>query len=273
MEFWKEKWLSNYRGEGDCAELEKRTKDLDYGNRKGVTFLPWAIVDRIFAMQGGEYELLKQDGSVVEVDTVLENEEIDSNGQVSQTFIKSYFINIRAKWLGRVYTERYPLQDGAGNPLRFWSQNELNRAYQRGKTKAIAIISGIGYKLFEDGDLQFDASEKTKTVEKSETISVKTQPKVSNPPKVIKSEEPIKSIEEPEKAEGLDKVEETELGEEASVKDVPPRIEMDNDIKQSFLTGGSVKAAKIKSFLKEKDVGKISELSEEDTITLWKALK
>ena len=36
-----------------------------------------------------------------------------------------------------------------------WTQNELNKSVQRGKVKAIAIVSGIGYKLFEDGDLQF----------------------------------------------------------------------------------------------------------------------
>ena len=53
---WKEKWMANYRGEGDCQELETFLKELDYGSRKGVTYLPWAVVDRIFKMQDGVTE-------------------------------------------------------------------------------------------------------------------------------------------------------------------------------------------------------------------------
>ena len=43
-------------------------------------------------------------------------------------------------------------QDSSGRPLASWTQNDLNRAFQRAKVKAIAIVSGIGYKWFENYD-------------------------------------------------------------------------------------------------------------------------
>jgi hypothetical protein len=178
MAEWKELWLKNYKGQGDTAELEKSLKTLGYGARTNISYLPWAVVERIFRLQDGEVHWLPaSEKSNVDVDEVIIGSNVDTEtGETTHRSIRSYFINIQAVWNGREYTERYPLQDSNGRPLTNWTQNELNKAFQRGKVKAIAIVSGIGYKLFEDGDLQFE-EEQPKAPQKA------TQPKIVAEPK------------------------------------------------------------------------------------------
>ncbi len=199
---WQEMWLKNYRGEGDCKELEKRTKDLDYGSKKGGTYLPWAIVDRIFKFQDGKTEVIRtrqfipqikqkhlEGGiveseviflenfeSIVEVDRFYVKDEVDEEtGVITPRYNLSFFVNLKATWQGQEYIERYPLLDSNSKPLSRWTQVDLNKAVQRAKVKAIAIVSGIGYKLFEDGDLQFedDGDGKSKPEPEKETAKEK----------------------------------------------------------------------------------------------------
>ena len=161
---WQEKWMDNYKGVGDCAELESFLKELNYGSRKGVTYLPWAVVDRIFKMQGGKTSvinhpktLLEETGvidgttklmrtvlignTIIEVDSVHIRDEVDANGIVTPKFMNSYFVNVTAEWESEIHTERYPLLSSTGQALAFWTQIDLNKAVQRGKVKAIAIAS------------------------------------------------------------------------------------------------------------------------------------
>lgn len=243
MSEWKDLWLSNYKGQGDTAELEKHLKTLGYGNRMNVTYLPWAVVERIFKLQGGSVEWLPvSDGTYVDLDYLVVGKEYDHEGVEKELTIQSYFINVRAKWQGQEYTERYPLQDSNGKALTRWTQNELNKSYQRGKVKAIAIVSGIGYKLFEDGDLQF------------EDVEPSTPPKV----KVVETKKPKEKPAEPEK-----------LTIDPEGQDLPEdRNKKEQDIKREFLSGEE-KAKTIKQFLVEKSVSKINDLNEEDLDDLW----
>ncbi len=301
---WKEKWMENYRGEGDCQELETFLKELDYGSRKGVTYLPWAVVDRIFKMQDGVTETLffpktieVSDGeegtktiqvgnTIVEVDSVHMRDEVDSNGIVTPKYMNSYFVRIKAEWEGQVHVERYPLLNSNGQALSFWTQTDLNKAVQRGKVKAIAIVSGIGYKLFEDGDLQFEDEgkdkketntkksigegeelKKPKKVEKFEKAEMKKAE-----PKETKKEETKK--EEP-KASVMDDLE--ELKEEPKILagvNIPERREdIENEIKRQFLTGGAEKATAIRAFLKENNEKVITLLPEEKLKELYLIIK
>jgi hypothetical protein len=299
---WKEKWMANYRGEGDCQELETFLKELDYGSRKGVTYLPWAVVDRIFKMQGGVTETLffpktveVSDGeegtktiqvsnTIVEVDSVHIRDEVDSNGVVTPKYMNSYFVRIKAEWEGQVHVERYPLLNSTGQALSFWTQTDLNKAVQRGKVKAIAIVSGIGYKLFEDGDLQFEDEGKDKKetntkkpVEECEELKKpkkvekfeKAEPKAT---KETKKEEPkpkpsvMDDLEEPTKEEpkiltGLGVI-------------IPDRREdIENEIKRQFLTGGPEKATAIRAYLKENNEKVITSLPEEKLKELYLIIK
>jgi len=186
---WKDLWLKNYNNQGDCKGLEKFTRTLDFGAKKDAFYLPWAVVERIFQLQDGKIELLKAtDETVVEVDKCYARHEVDPvTGAVSIRHSYSFFINVAAEWKGRRHVERYPLQDSSGRPLASWTQNDLNRAFQRAKVKAIAIVSGIGYKWFENYDAQFEEVDKTtKGLDKAKKLAEQTKPvqKPVAPPKV-----------------------------------------------------------------------------------------
>ena len=186
---WKDLWLKNYNNQGDCEGLEKFTRTLDFGAKKDAFYLPWAVVERIFLLQDGKIELLKAtDETVVEVDKCYARHEVNPvTGEVSIRHSYSFFINVAAEWKGRRHVERYPLQDSNGRPLASWTQNDLNRAFQRAKVKAIAIVSGIGYKWFENYDAQFEEDDQTpKGLDKAKKLAEQTKPvqKPVAPPKV-----------------------------------------------------------------------------------------
>ena len=291
---WKEKWMANYRGEGDCQELETFLKELDYGSRKGVTYLPWAVVDRIFKMQGGVTETLffpktieVSDGeegtktiqvsnTIVEVDSVHMRDEVDSNGIVTPKYMNSYFVRIKAEWEGQVHVERYPLLNSSGQALSFWTQTDLNKAVQRGKVKAIAIVSGIGYKLFEDGDLQFEDESKEKDEKPVTKATKKEEPKAT---KATKKEEPKATKEtkkEEPKASVMDDLEELTKEEPkilAGVNIPERREDIENEIKRQFLTGGAEKATAIRAYLKENNEKVITSLPEEKLKELYLIVK
>ena len=268
---WKELWNKNYRGEGDTAELEKYVKTLDYGSRNNINYLPWATVERIFKLQDGEVELYKTaDDTCVEVDRTGTRVEYDENGVVSTKFILSYFINVCARWQGREYVERYPLQDSMGRPLTVWTQNDLNKAYQRAKVKAIANVSGIGYKIFEDGDLQFDDAVTNDKPVVTETKTKKpTKPEVKVDEKKVITPEPEtnkETVEEP--SEPLIARDEKPEPEEA----VESRQDMEIFIKNQFINGGADKSIVIRTFLKEKNILKINNLTDKDIKELFTIL-
>ena len=299
---WKEKWMANYRGEGECQELETFLKELDYGSRKGVTYLPWAVVDRIFKMQDGVTETIffpnqtvevesgeggtktiQIGNTIVEVDSVHIRDEVDNNGIVTPKYMNSYFIRVKAEWEGQVHVERYPLLSSTGQALAFWTQIDLNKAVQRGKVKAIAIVSGIGYKLFEDGDLQFEDESK----DKKEGNAKKAVEELKKPKKEEKVEKPEPKVtkatkkEEP-KASVMDDLEElTEAVEE--VKEAPKkdsgviipdkREDIENEIKRQFLTGGIEKATQIRAYLKDNNEKVITSLPEEKLKELYVLIK
>lgn len=286
MENWKELWQQNYRGEKDTKELEDRTKKLTYGSRNDVTYLPWAVVERIFKLQDGTIEIIfNGENSSVDIDRAYIKDEIDENGVVQKKVINSYFVVIKANWQGRSYTERYPLQDSNGRPLSVWTQNDLNKSIQRGKVKAIAIVSGIGYKLYEDGDLQFEQAEETKkqteeTKPVSKTVTpaqkvvkqepVKQEPVKQEQPNTEEQSKPVKQ-EQPkveEQPKKVEQVKETTVVPEQKMN----RIELENEIKRLFLTGDSGKTATIRKFLSESGTNKVSELSLEKVNELYHIL-
>lgn len=300
MENWKELWNKNYRGEDDTKGLVSSVKTLSYGSRNGASYLPWAIVERIYKLQDGKFEVIKVDESIVEIDRVHIRDEIDDNGVVIPKYANSYFINIKAEWKGQVYIERYPLQDSNGKPLMNWTQNELNKSVQRGKVKAIAIVSGIGYKLFEDGDLQFvedgketvpeDKVENAKKIlSKSKAKAVKeVSAKEGNVKEVGAKEGNVKEVSVKEDEDTLvnvtaktDNKEEQEKPKKVVVGDGLPedgdvpidREDLDNEIIKRFLNGGSEIQTKIRSFLKEKGIQKISGLTETNAKELYAIVK
>lgn len=255
---WKELWLKNYNNEGDCKGLEEYVEKLDFGAKKDAFYLPWAVVERIFRLQDGEIEILKTNDKIVEMDKVLIAQVMDSEGVITENASVSFFVNVKVKWQGREHIEKYPLQDSNGRALVMWNQNDINRAIQRAKVKAIAIISGIGYKLFEKNDMQFETED---TPKKSNTIT-----------KVKETETKAKELKEK-----IEIKEEQEIKEERDLKAVslPPdfkRVDIENDIKAIFLSGNPEKVNIITETLKQYEVLKIQKLTDEQIYMLHQAI-
>lgn len=299
---WQQLWLDNY----DCKTPE--TENLDtfvrtftVGKKKGkprtVSYLPWAAAERPFKLQGGKIELVKtNENTIVEVDEAVVGREVDpQTGTVTERIVRSYFVNVKATWLEQTYTERYPLMSVSNEPLYSWSQNDLNKAIQRAKTKAIAIVSGIGYKLFEQTDSQFEEDEKLspeqiatfeKKLKNSTPTTQTTPPAPPVPPKSTSA--PSKSQEKNVKETEIDKSEFFKMPSDSgkkpdskTVKDPTPatsdtsttkektdseltleRVEMENEIKEAFLGAKQQdERSKLYDFLMSHKTTKISELS------------
>lgn len=139
---WKDLFESNYQCKGICAGLDKEVK-----KKSNISYIGWALAERLFEQQDGVLEVMKNDKG----GRVFTEEFMNESG-----IFYAYFVEVKAKWMGREYTEYYPMQDYMNKPLKVFTQNDVNKNIQRAKAKAIAIVSGIGYALYEKGDLQFE---------------------------------------------------------------------------------------------------------------------
>lgn len=272
---WKELWLKNYRGEGATEGLQKLVKTLTYGSRDGVSYLGWATVERIFKFQDGEYEaVISPDGNFVHIDRAF----IKNDEEGIPLYMNSYFIVIKARWQGQEHIETYPLQDSNGRPLSFWTQNDINKAVQRAKVKAIAMVSGIGYKLYEDGDLQFedDGKDGTKAPKVEEPAPVK--PKSPKKPDPVKTVEPVvepvveppvedEKVSEPAEQTVIPAEEESVVYDdtktEAKAEEITlTKTQMIERIKTEFLQGGIPKVTIVRNSLNKYGAKKIDELDD-----------
>ena len=212
---WKEVFTENYNGTSDIAkEIEPFLKD----NYKGNTYIPWATMERVTYMcdEDAVFENLKNEsGGLVHTDVIEMHQQNIQNGEVisettSQMF--SHMVKVKLTFMGKVFIEEYPIQDQDYSAARVFNQNLVNKALQRAKAKVASRATGIGFKLYEGKDLQFDelpqevkpqlpvenvekapveekkspkttkSTQKTeKTVEKVEEKQVETQPTVETP--------------------------------------------------------------------------------------------
>ena len=297
---WQQYWLDNYNYKSpETQDLETYARTLVFGQKKGkpqtITYLPWAAAERPFKLQGGSIELVKtSDNSIVEVDEAVVGRDVDpQTGVVTERVVRSYFINVKATWLGQSYTERYPLMSASNEPLYSWSQNDLNKAVQRAKTKAIAIVSGIGYKFFEHTDLQFeeDGGEltpgKIASLEKKLAAPQSTpQPKETTktpPPAPAKTAKETVDTSSPT----VETAKETEFFKLPSDSEKVPestqpaaakesalnRVEMENEIKEVFLGAKQQdERNKLYNFLIQHKTTKISELNDRQLEELHKIM-
>lgn len=156
---WKEVFTENYNGTSDIAkELEPFIKD----NYKGNSYIPWATMERVTYMcdEDAVFENIKNEkGGLVHTDMVEMHQQNIQKGEVisettSQMF--SHMVKVKLTFMGKVFIEEYPIQDQDYSAARVFNQNLVNRALQRAKAKVASRATGIGFKLYEGKDLQFD---------------------------------------------------------------------------------------------------------------------
>lgn len=156
---WKEVFLENYSGKSDLAkEVEPFIKD----NYKGNAYIPWATMERLTYMcdEDATFENIKnENGGLVHTDVVEMHQQNIQKGEVvsdttSQMF--SHMVKVKLIFMGKEFIEEYPIQDQDYSAARVFNQNLVNRALQRAKAKVASRATGIGFKLYEGKDLQFD---------------------------------------------------------------------------------------------------------------------
>lgn len=200
---WKDVFLENYNGKSEIAkEVEPFMKE----NYKGNAYIPWATMERLTYMcdEDACFENIKNEqGGLVHTDVVEMHQQNIQKGEVvsettSQMF--SHMVKVRLVFMGKEFIEEYPIQDQDYSAAKVFNQNLVNRALQRAKAKVASRATGIGFKLYEGKDLQFDEVKQESKPElpvenvKNTPVEGKKSPKTTK--NTQKTEKTVQKVEE-----------------------------------------------------------------------------
>lgn len=202
---WKEQFVENYNGRSEEAQ---EVADFIKETYKGDSYIPWATMERLTYMQDPEakFETLEtENGNMVFSDTLLNENKVVQKGEVvSETVatMMSHFVKVKLTFMGKEFVEEYPIQDQDYSALKVFNQNAVNKALKRALAKVASRATGIGLRLYENKDLQFDVPEEDKKpeVKKTTRTTKTTKPTESNvvaepqqvPSQVTHTEEDLK---------------------------------------------------------------------------------
>lgn len=185
---WKELFIANYEGKTEEAKsLEPFLKN----NYKGNAYIPWATMERLVYMQdeNAVFENIPNEfGGLVHTSQVVNYQKNIQKGEViseTESTMFSHTVKVSLTFMGKTFVEDYPIQDTDYSAARVYNQNLVNKALQRAKAKVASRATGLGLKLYEGFDLQFD---------EENPVPVKEEKKVERPKKKV--EEPKKEVKE-----------------------------------------------------------------------------
>lgn len=194
---WKEVFKANYEG---TSEEAKALKPFLKETFKGDPYIPWAVMERLTRMCDEDAEFINitnEFGGLVHSDMLGVHQKNVQKGEVvseTDSMMYAHFVKVKLIFMGKEFIEDYPIQDKDYSSARIYDQSLVNRALQRAKAKVAARGTGLGLRLYEGFDLQFDEKE-----DKKPTLNVKTEEKV-----VKVEEKPAKVEEKPAKVELTD---------------------------------------------------------------------
>ena len=155
---WIDVFTENYLGKSAVSqEIEDFMKD----NYKGNAYLPWATMERITYQLDPKARftnICNRDGGLVHSDIIILEQSSKTNEKevVSSAPMMSHMVKVTLEFMGRVFIEDYPIQDTDYSAAKIFNQNLVNRALQRAKARVAARATGVGLKLYEGQDLQFE---------------------------------------------------------------------------------------------------------------------
>lgn len=204
-EKWLKQFIENYNGRSEEA---KEVADFIKENFKGNNYIPWATMERLTYMQDPEavFETLEtENGNIVFSDTLSNENKVVQKGEVVNETIAtmmSHFVKVKLTFLGKTFIEEYPIQDQDYSALKVYNQNAVNKALKRALAKVASRATGIGLRLYENKDLQFDTPEEDKKPEvKKTTKTTKTTKKVemteeqaTHTEEELKQDEPVQEV-------------------------------------------------------------------------------
>lgn len=204
-EKWLKQFIENYNGRSAEA---KEVADFIKENFKGNNYIPWATMERLTYMQDPEavFETLEtENGNIVFSDTLSNENKVVQKGEVVNETVAtmmSHFVKVKLTFLGKTFIEEYPIQDQDYSALKVYNQNAVNKALKRALAKVASRATGIGLRLYENKDLQFDTPEEDKKPEvKKTTKTTKTTKKVemteeqaTHTEEELKQDEPVQEV-------------------------------------------------------------------------------
>lgn len=191
---WLKQYKENYEGKSsEAKEIANYLKET----YNGATYIPWATMERLIYMQDPNASFTKvrnENGGLVHTDSfVNENYTENKDGIVNRTsaLVVSHFVKVSLVFLGKEFIEEYPIQEQDYSAAKIYNQNLVNKALQRALAKVASRATGLGLKLYESKDLQFDEKdeEKKPEIKKSDITKTKQEPTKVVEPVVDKVEE------------------------------------------------------------------------------------
>lgn len=212
-EKWLKQFIENYNGKSAEA---KEVADFIKENFKGNNYIPWATMERLTYMQDPEavFETLEtENGNIVFSDTLSNENKVVQKGEVVNETVAtmmSHFVKVKLTFLGKTFIEEYPIQDQDYSALKVYNQNAVNKALKRALAKVASRATGIGLRLYENKDLQFDVPEEDK------------KPEIKKTTKTTKTTKPTESnvVEEPQQVPSQVTFTEEDLKQDAPVQEV-----------------------------------------------------
>lgn len=185
---WLKQYKDNYNGKSEEA---KEIADFLKETYNGASYIPWATMERLTYMQDPNATFTKirtDNGGLVHTDSfVNENLTENKDGIVNKTsaLVVSHFVKVSCTFLGKEFVEEYPIQEQDYSAAKIYNQNLVNKALQRALAKVASRATGLGLRLYESKDLQFDEvieekkpeiKKATKKEPKEETTVVTIEP-------------------------------------------------------------------------------------------------
>lgn len=204
---WLEQYKENYNGKSaEAKEIEEYLKET----YKGDKYVPWATMERLTYMQdpNAEFKTIENNTekeyytpnqhSLIHTDSFVNSNLVESEDTRNETsaLVVSHFVKVSCTFLGKTFIEEYPIQEQDYTPAKIYNQNLVNKALKRALAKVASRATGLGLKLYENKDLQFDEKEEkkpeikktNKKAEETKTEETKTEETITTTPVETTSE-------------------------------------------------------------------------------------
>ena len=259
-EKWLKQFIENYNGKSAEA---KEVADFIKETYKGDSYIPWATMERLTYMQDPEakFETLKTDnGNIVFSDTLLNENKVVQKGEVVNETVAtmmSHFVKVKLTFLGKTFIEEYTIQDQDYSALKVYNQNAVNKALKRALAKVASRATGIGLRLYENKDLQFDTPEEDK------------KPEVKKTTKTTKTTKPTESnvVEEPQQVPSQATHTEEELKQDEPVQEV---VTQDAKIEENAPKSYDKSVLELCSLIKNTDKEKMTKILQNLNVPILK---
>lgn len=177
-------------------------------------FIPWTVMDMAIKLLdwNSKVEFIENDaGGYVFRDTVITKtnqtdiDGIDTDtgaeiirGKQTENTSYSFYIKVKVTYLGETTEHQYAVLSTAHAPVQFINSQMVNKAMQRGKARAISLVTGIGLALWTREEIEME-------------LAVEAEgPKTIKP---LKKEEKPKKLKKPQENDTIDSAIEKSLAE------------------------------------------------------------